>query len=73
MRIKEITYQNRRDFKATFICPFCGHEENHCGYDDNNFHKNVIPEMECEKCGKTEKDGESYRPLATKYPEDYEI
>lgn len=27
MRIKEILSQNRRDFRALFICPFCGHEE----------------------------------------------
>ena len=27
MRIKEITYQNRRDFKAIFKCPYCGYEK----------------------------------------------
>lgn len=27
MRIEEITYQSRRDFKAKFICPHCGYEK----------------------------------------------
>ena len=27
MRIKEITYQSRRDFKAIFKCPHCGYEK----------------------------------------------
>lgn len=38
---------------------------------DRNFHVNVIPKWECEKCGKT--SGESYRPLSTQYPEGYQI
>ena len=41
------------------------------GYDDANFHKNVIPAMVCEKCGKTA--DESYRPLSTKYPEGMQV
>ena len=32
MIIKEIIYQNRRDFKAKFICPHCGYEEEKWGY-----------------------------------------
>lgn len=43
MRIKEILSQNRRDFSALFVCPFCGYEEEKPGYDDANFHLNVIP------------------------------
>jgi hypothetical protein len=69
MKIKEITFQNRRDFKAIFICDGCGHEFSGFGYDDANYHQNVIPEMICPKCGKTEKEIDSnYRPLTTKYP-----
>lgn len=49
MRIKEILSQNRRDFRALFVCPFCGYEEEKPGYDDANFHLNVIPKMECKK------------------------
>lgn len=70
MRIKEITYQNRRDFKAVFVCPYCGYEEEKWGYDDVNFHNNVIPNMECPKCGKIEKS--DYIPNKPKY-EEYEV
>lgn len=73
MRIKEIISQHRRDFTAQFVCPFCGNEEVMSGYDDANFHRNVIPEMVCKKCGKTERDGETYRPLTTKYPEGFQV
>lgn len=72
MKIKKITYQNRRDFKAIYECEHCGAvTEEKWGYDDANFHQNVIPDMVCEVCGK--KADESYRPLATKYPEWMEV
>lgn len=71
MKIKEITYQNRRDFQAIYECEYCGHTEKGSGYDDANFHNNVIPSWECPKCNKTASD--TYRPLATKYPEGYQI
>jgi len=67
MKIKKIKNQSRRDFTAIYICEHCDHEEEGHGYDDTNFHKNVIPTMECKKCGKT--SGEDYRPLTTKYPD----
>jgi len=35
------------------------------GYDDDNFHRNVIPNMTCESCG--EKSPSDYRPLGTRY------
>lgn len=74
MRIKQIIWQHRRDFEAVFICPFCGYEEKRKGYDDNNFHQNVIPNIKCNRCNKSELDGnENYRPLATKYEEYEEI
>lgn len=66
MRIKEIISQTRRDFTATYECESCGHEVEGRGYDDTNFHENVIPDMACPVCGKTAP--ESYRPLTTKYP-----
>ena len=71
MKIKEITYQSRRDFRAIFVCEDCGFEEERWGYDDRNFHENVIPDMECPKCGK--KAMANYRPLATKYSDDVVI
>ena len=67
MKIKTITSQSRRDFQAVYECEHCGHEFSAYGYDDANFHENVIPGMECEKCGKTAAD--TYRALTTKYPE----
>jgi transcription elongation factor Elf1 len=71
MRIKEILSQSRRDFRAIYECEHCGSTKEASGYDDAYFHKNVIPEMACEKCGK--KAHENYRPLATKYPEGHQI
>jgi transcription elongation factor Elf1 len=67
MKIKTITSQSRRDFYAIYECEHCGHEQKGSGYDDANFHQNVIPKMECKKCGKKAPD--AYRPLATKYPD----
>jgi transcription elongation factor Elf1 len=67
MKIKAIKSQSRRDFTAIYECEHCGHEKEGSGYDDAYFHKNVIPNMECGKCGK--KAPANYRPLTTKYPE----
>ena len=67
MKIKEIKSQNRRDFYAVYECEHCGHTETGGGYDDKNFHSNVIPKMKCGACGKTAAD--NYRALATKYKE----
>lgn len=71
MYIEEITYQNRRDFKAIFKCEHCGNSKVAWGYDDYNFHNNVIPKMKCEKCGKIA--NENYNPLSTKYPEGVQV
>jgi len=71
MKIKEITSQNRRDFHAVYQCEYCGHEEKGSGYDDANFHENVIPAMTCSKCGKIA--GSDYIPNTTKYPEGMQV
>ena len=71
MRIKEIISQHRRDFTAVYECEHCGHSKEDSGYDDANFHQNVIPLMACEKCEKTASG--NYRPLMAKYPEGYQI
>ncbi len=68
MKIKEIISQHRRDFRAIYECDNCGKTEQRSGYDDANFHNNVIPNMICKACGKTAKD--NYRPLAPKYSTD---
>lgn len=71
MKIERIISQNRRDFTAEYKCEHCGTICEGYGYDDAYFHNNVIPKMVCKKCGKT--SGDDYRPLATRYPEGYQI
>ena len=68
MRIKTILDQNRRDFTAVYECEHCHHEETKYGYDDDNFHSNLIPDMKCKSCGETGPD--TYRPRKTKYRKD---
>ena len=65
MKIKTILSQNRRDFHAIYECEHCGATKEGSGYDDDYFHRNVIPEMKCEKCGKVA--DKNYRQLTTKY------
>ena len=67
MKIKTILDQYRRDFFAIYECEHCGHEKKGRGYDDANFHQNVIPQMKCPECDKVA--GDDYRALETKYPE----
>ena len=72
MKIKTILSQTRRDFTAIFECEHCGAEVTRTGYDDRFFHERVIPfEMKCPKCGESSPD--TYRPLATKHPDDMHI
>ena len=71
MKIKKIISQHRRDFTAIYECEHCGHEYTGSGYDDANFHQNVIPTFTCPECG--EKASDDYRPLTTKYPEGFQI
>lgn len=46
MRIKEIISQHRRDFTAIYECEHCGHTHESKGYDDDYFHREVVPDME---------------------------
>jgi primosomal protein N' len=71
MKIKEIKSQNRRDFTAVYECEHCGHTMTGYGYDDANFHNNVIPKMKCYECGEASPD--SYSPNATRYPEGFTV
>ena len=68
MKIDSFISQHRRDFRAWLVCETCGETLllKH-GYDDNNFHRNVIPNIPCNSCGET--SPADYRPLTTKYPE----
>ena len=65
MYILEKISQHRRDFRAFYKCEFCGNIIDEYGYDDSNFHKNVIPKMKCKKCGKS--SGKPYKKMGTKY------
>ena len=67
MKIKTIKSQHRRDFQAIYECEHCGHTKEGSGYDDDYFHRDVIPKMKCDKCEKT--SSENYKPLITKYGE----
>ena len=71
MRIKKMISQHRRDFRAIYECEHCGYEEEGGGYDDANFHHNVIPTFKCSECDKTASD--DYIPRQTKYPEGIQI
>lgn len=71
MRIQKILNQHRRDFVAVYECDHCGFTYEGSGYDDANFHKNVIPNMPCNKCGKVA--GKDYIARETKYPEGFQI
>lgn len=68
MRIQKITSQNRRDFYAVYECEGCGATKEGSGYDDRNFHDNVIPSMKCTECDKSRNDlGITEEPTPTKY------
>ena len=76
MKIITINRQNRRDFWADFECEGCGHiEKDVRGYDDRNFHDNVIPkQFRCPECEKTREDlGVEGEYWETKYPEGFQI
>jgi len=74
MKIIEMLYQNRRDFTAMFECEGCGNKQKSDGYDDRNFHDNVIPAFKCSKCGKSRNDLNIIsEPTQTKYVEGYQI
>lgn len=71
MKIKKIISQHRRDFQAIYVCEHCGGEEKGSGYDNRNFHQNVIPGMVCRICEKS--SPKEYVPLITKYPEGTQV
>lgn len=68
MHILRIISRSRRDFEAVYECEHCGYRKQSYGYDDDNFHRNVIPKMKCDDCGKTADN--NYTPMDTKYPAD---
>ena len=53
MRLIEKRNQHRRDFTGVYRCESCGYEKVGSGYDDNYFHRHVIPAMECPVCNES--------------------
>ena len=66
MKIIRRFNQHRRDFRADMQCEHCGtvRLDVSC-YDDDFFHRKVIPDMACSDCG--EKSPEDNIPQGTKY------
>lgn len=63
MRIKTITARwGHADFNAIFICENCSaeHEIKYC-YDDDFYHRNVVPGFTCPSCGESRDSIESIR------------
>lgn len=53
MKLIEITWQHRNDFKGILECEHCSATQDlKTGYDDDNYHRNVIPAIKCVACGK---------------------
>jgi ABC-type ATPase with predicted acetyltransferase domain len=53
MKIVDVLYSSRNDYKAKWQCEQCGHKIDAWGYQDYNFNANVIPNAICPKCGKS--------------------
>lgn len=75
MVIIKILSQIRRDFTALMECESCGHQQvDPCGYDDANYHNNVVPEIKCHYCGESTKSADlPINPRTPKYPEGLQI
>lgn len=72
MIIKKKIRQHRRDFWAIYKCEHCGYEtDEEAGYDDANFHQNVIPNRKCPECGESSNSKRSDKTVIrkTRYPE----
>lgn len=60
MKIHRITSQHRNDFSAVLECEHCGdHQYLRSGYNDDNYHLNVLPRIKCDNCGKDREGRES--------------
>jgi hypothetical protein len=70
MKIQRITDSHRQDFRAIMECEHCGATcELTTGYNDNNYHSNVIPAMKCKNCGLSRNDPSAARPVEATMPE----
>jgi ribosomal protein L37AE/L43A len=50
--IQKLT-QYRRDFTGIYKCESCGYKQESGGYDDDYYHRKVIPAMRCRMCKAT--------------------
>ena len=74
MKIKAILTQHRRDFTAVLECSCGATQQLNSGYDDDNYHRNVIPNMVCPSCNKTEFDyTDTPQVMQPKYPPHFVI
>ena len=64
MRIQKIIHRHRREFTAIYECEHCSHSYEGLGCDNDFFHRSVIPNLECDSCGKKAKED---HPMGTKY------
>lgn len=72
MKVLEIYDQMRRDCSCYLECENCGNKETiENAYDDRNYWDNVIPNRNCERCGKStnELGLKIKQRIETKYPE----
>lgn len=68
MKLLEKKNQHRRDFTCVLECESCGWNQERLGYDDRNFHDNVIPEFKCPECDEsTNSLGLQPEKTATRY------
>jgi len=72
MKIKDITYSHRNDFKAVFMCERCKYEYETWGYSDANYYNNVIPNAICPSCG-LNSNGETEEQLKARMGRAYVI
>lgn len=72
MKVLRKYNQGRRDCYADIKCENCGFEKTlTSAYDDNNYWCNVIPNMKCERCGKSTLDLEiKPESIKTRYSDD---
>jgi len=53
MKIHEITWQHRNDFRAILKCEHCQSQQDLIdGYSDQNYYSEVLPKIVCVSCGK---------------------
>ena len=68
------TYQHRRDFAGIYECENCHFTYAQDGYDDRNFHDNVVPSWKCPECEKSTNDlKEPIQKIETRYEEGFQV